>query len=451
MDQPRYLLTIYDGPFQVFALHHAVHPEVQALLAAYTSRVPAQGVRARYAELVRAAGSEEVLTGEALPDKVVTFFDTHLGAYGSSSVLELTGPTVFVENISRWSAYVLFDDPLVCGQESSTRAISRSDWPMAAEARDELCLVHLHDAWMEVFEKEFRVWTERFQDASWRNRFGLLDKEPFRPALDRARWALPGTIATHVSFSSHLRGRSRTLRVLKALGTQHGNPIQGRIAEELQRAYETLLPHMAKYAFREAVFSETAASEIPEHLLEMFLGSQRPLCASSEPVLTGPANPYPEGISSWPSRTTKRYLDPSMNAARAEVRCQASLAALTDLHRHRSWYPIWAAPKWAAGPYEISPAYGPEAVSEARVRTLMMEATNVFHTLQKEGRGSLAPLALPLGTDMTLKIPSVGFRDLDYSLLLRRDAVGANFEYRQLAGELYTLLQKKLPFHMRLQ
>ena len=55
-----------------------------------------------------------------------------------NSIKEMTGnPVVFVEHISWWFAYLTFDNPLVSGQEMSTRAVWRRDWPMAKDAATE--------------------------------------------------------------------------------------------------------------------------------------------------------------------------------------------------------------------------------------------------------------------------------------------------------------------------
>ena len=75
------------------------------------------------------------------------FFDKFVGQYGHSSVLELTGrPVVFIEHISWWLAYLTFDNPLVKGQEMSTRAIWRPEWPMAGDvaADDSATPFHAH-------------------------------------------------------------------------------------------------------------------------------------------------------------------------------------------------------------------------------------------------------------------------------------------------------------------
>ena len=211
-------------------LDHRLTPEVRAMLAAMVSRSPVGGMRQRYAEVVEAvlksglnhpAGAgrdwfptevyaEDALTTYPLHPKVQGFFDQFVGQYGHSSVMELTGsPTVAVEGVSWFTAWLLFDSPLVAGQEFSTRAVRRTDWPMARESRivegtiTDPSLADLHREWLEVYEAEVAWWTEHLTDPANRAALGIADKEPFRPALDRARWA--PVSYTHLTLPTILR------------------------------------------------------------------------------------------------------------------------------------------------------------------------------------------------------------------------------------------------------
>jgi hypothetical protein len=140
-----------------FILDHRLTPEVRALFAAMASRMPDGGIEARYRQvmgeiakhLVEEAGyppphasdpeylgiAESMLTEYPLHPVVQEFFAKFVKNYGHSSILELTGsPGVYVQGVSPFTAYLSFDNPLVKGQEFSTRAVRRKDWPMAREA-----------------------------------------------------------------------------------------------------------------------------------------------------------------------------------------------------------------------------------------------------------------------------------------------------------------------------
>lgn len=211
-------------------LDHRLTPELRACLAAMASRMPRDGVMARYMEILKSvilAGEgwenfdevetrsqmqilidahEPTLTTHPLPERVQKFFDTHVRKYGHSSPIELTGsPTVFVEGVSLATCYALFDGPLVAGQEFSTRALRRKNWPICGEvlrsSSNEVTslLEDIHHEFIEIHEQEVDYWKDYYAKKENREKEGITDDEPFRPALDRARWALPGTSASSIS------------------------------------------------------------------------------------------------------------------------------------------------------------------------------------------------------------------------------------------------------------
>jgi hypothetical protein len=306
----KYLIKVTEGCWR---LDHRITPEVSAMFSAMVSRLPLGGIEARYLQVVEAVAeglykeeqdtrphsgestmpkplnrrwstqAEERLTEYPLHPVVQEFFDKFVGKYGHGSIKELTGqPAIFWEGISPFTAYLSFDNPLVSGQESSTRAVRHKDWPMCREARtfrpwsdemkaeyeeriskamtlvdaeDHRVFMHLaeiaggeslphpelealHKDWLEVFEAEVEAWKVELRrdcvicDGSKYVDTGELpiqltecdacegtgkkypfikDPQAFRPALDRARWAIPSTIATACSHTGNLRTMSLCL------------------------------------------------------------------------------------------------------------------------------------------------------------------------------------------------------------------------------------------------
>jgi hypothetical protein len=237
---------------------------------------------------------------------VVEFFNRFVGDYGHGSILEATGsPVVYSDGLSWYSSYLLFDGPLVIGQENSTRAVTKSDWPMCREAhvsydtvkaerdahydqrRDTALtmtevadsqffqhlekivgvihpgLQELHEGWMQVFVAEKEAWEERLKDPVIRQAHGIKDKEAFRPSLDRARWALPGTISTGVAFASHIRERSRALRDAKSVAG--GAKEAWDVFDEIEQAYRAAVPGIGALGLKEAVYG--SGGRVPTHLL----------------------------------------------------------------------------------------------------------------------------------------------------------------------------------------
>ena len=185
--KPQYLHQVSD---RVSWLDHRLVPEVRAMVAAMMSRVPRGGIKARYMEVLTAIAAEQYtpdsvesaianlneeivysdaeieLTSYPLHSRVQKFFDKFVGQYGHSSVKELTGsPCVIAEGISWWAAYLSFDNPLVRGQEMSTRAVWRRDWPMAQDAPQGL--EEMHKLGLEIAWHETEAWKqERLQKCS---------------------------------------------------------------------------------------------------------------------------------------------------------------------------------------------------------------------------------------------------------------------------------------------
>jgi len=478
----KYLKTIAPG---VIVLDHKLTPEVSAMFAAMSSRMPKGGIEARYAQIVEAVAEglygERILEegspvwedlkpeedawdasmyaevmGEAedrlceypLHPRVQKFFDQFVKQYGHSSILELTGqPAVYTEGISWYTAYMLFDSPLCAGQEFSTRAVRHKDWPMAAETgfwkeegfeyegsprkfQPNRVLKNLHDGWFEIFEAEVAAWAEAFKDPDTRAKYGIADKEPFRPALDRARWAIPGTISTGCCHTGNLRERARILHTGLLMAQRSKSQSAITVWENIRKGYEAALPGMAGMGLREAIYDET--SKMPSHTIPTQV-PKGPDVALGFSTCRGATNfqshaPYSR------SSGTKSYVDPYFNHfAQVNIAIQCSLAVSRDWHRHRTVYP------WALDIVEedgdicIHTDYEPMSdVGKEKTPEMLQASQDAFHTFFNDGDQIRAMLSLPLGT-MVKMSGQAGLRDAIYMFELRRDAHGANFEYQAQA------------------
>jgi len=417
--------------------------------------------------------AEDRLCEYPLHPRFQKFFDEFVGRYGHSSVMELTGsPTIFAEGISWLTAWLLFDSPLCTGQEFSTRAVQHADWPMARECNlpstgtqlrmigdgDEATgpvipnksephpdLVELHNDWFEVFEAEVAWWKEHLSSEENRKALGIGDKEPFRPALDRARWALPGTIATGCGHTSHLRDRARVLRDGSLLAQESKAASVEAVWKDIAEAYKQALPGLAGMGLREAVYG--ADSQIPGHLATMF--SSAPDGPDAE--ITMAASGGLSDVQSFSRPREKTYLDPLANTlAQVNITFRCSLAVARDWHRQRTAYPwhlqVVRAQHLTAepGPIQIDSHYQPMSdIGKAKVPELLARSTAVFDRFMADRNLMQAGLALPLGTRVRMR-GQAGLRDAVYLLELRKYAHGANFEYQDQATKALDQLRDAL-------
>jgi hypothetical protein len=503
----------------VFHLDHRLTPEVRAMLCAMASRMPLGGIRARYDEIVLAVAegiwdevttdktwkeatseenvdtflpqirhmkrrAEDRLTTYPLHPKVQVFFDKFVKMYGHSSILELTGsPSVYAEGISWYDAWLMFDNPLVAGQEFSTRAVRHKDWPMARACYTGVRkhtpvdmgssgvadfyldtphpdLKELHDDWFEVFEAEVDWWKDYLSVAANREALGIADKEPFRPALDRARWAIPGTIATGCAHTGNLRVMARVLQVGSLLAQRGKAEMPIKTWEAITEGYRKAVPGLAEMGLREAVYGES--TRLPAHVFIKDVPSAREvrlriLPSQYTPPLDPLIKPRPAGERS--------YLDPSLNQhLQVEVTFQCSLAVARDWHRHRTMYP-WTldlvrdhkGPKVAEGaatgmvlaPLQLHSAYEPKSdLAKEKVPDLLQRSSEVYDTFMARDNQMQAVLALPLGTRVQMRGQG-GLRDMVYMLELREYAEGANFEYKAQAHDAANQLRSQLEVTLR--
>ncbi len=470
----------------IFYLDHKLTPEVRAMFASMASRLPSGGIQARYEQVVDEVAAElwpgseslpymqgykwadaklvvsdlnilsqvQYVRGEAesrlceypLHPRVQHFFDEFVGRYGHSSIQEQTGePAVYIEGSSWFTNWLLFDSPLVSGQEFSTRAVQKKNWPMAREARivegilrsngevgegavTDPSLVALHHEWMGVFEAEVSWWKEHLTEPKNREALGIGDKEPFRPALDRARWALPGTISLGACFTSNVRERARVIRDASLFG---GGKSQN-IWEKITEGYKEALPGISPHAFREA----PPDYQVPEHL-QMILcpvsgvrkGNMVEVQIKDQNFNIAPVTPYDR-------KRAKTYEDPWTNhQKRVSVRIECSLAVARDWHRHRTLYPWHLGVVLEGENLQLDRHYSPMSeFGKEKTEELLKRSSLLYHTFSERGDLQRAALALPLGTRVVVS-GTGGYRDVTYTLELRAFAHGANFEYREQALE----------------
>jgi hypothetical protein len=470
----QYLHEVSPG---IFYLDHRLTPEVRGMLAAMSSRAPKGGVKARYAQIVEAVAeglysdrmsgedstwealcksardhespfvveyvatyrlkAEERLCTYPLHPKVKAFFDDFVGKYGHSSILELVGGVpVFTEGISWLTAWLLFDSPLCSGQEFSTRAVQHKDWPIAREAGlDEIQA--LHDAWFDVFLAEVAWWKDHFSVEANRKALGIGDKEPFRPALDRARWALPGTISTGCAHTGHIRERARAIRDGSLLAQQSGATVE--VWADIREAYLKALPGLEGMGLREAVYGQ--GQPLTGHLSSILDPAQEGADVQVSLMAA-------EGLMDTPVSArgkVKTYLDPALNThfrVNVEIRC--SLAVARDWHRHRTMYPWQLYVVTVEDQIVLDHHYEPKSdFGKAHTPDLLRRSSALYQRLMTEGNRVQAALALPFGTRVLLCAQG-GLRDVVYVMELRRDAHGANFEYREQATTAMDMLREEL-------
>jgi hypothetical protein len=529
----------------VFHLSHLLTPEVRAMFCAMASRAPLGGIKARYGEIVEAVAEsiwdgpldvvkvgygnketlgeswkeakantavhtdpvlqslrqdrlndvlgigEDLLCGYPLHPRVQKFFDQFVKLYGHSSILELTGsPSVYIEGVSWWTAYRSFDNPLVSGQEFSTRAVRHKDWPMARECLwvREMAphnppvtwgttveewhptLKALHEAWFEVFEAEVEAWRVEYTsachicngerglysiDSDFRTnsapcpackgtgkKYPSADKEPFRPALDRARWAIPGTIATGFAHTANLRVMARVIQEGQLVAQASGAPAVIEVWNDIAKGYAAALPGLAEMGLREAVYKP--GDQLSAHLTITDIRQED--APDDVSVVLHPIGNAVPGLVRRRALGAKEYLDPFFNTfARVDIVFQCSLAVSRDWHRHRTLMPWYLdLVRDPDGLLQIHHAYTPmSAVGKEKLPDLLRMASSAYQQFQEAGDDYRAMLCLPLGTKVRMS-GSAGLRDAVYCVELRRDAVGANFEYQDQAQRAVSQLVERL-------
>ncbi len=271
-------------------------------------------------------------------------------------------------------------------------------------------------------------------------KYPTADKEPFRPALDKARWSLPGTLATGFSHAGNLRVMARVIQDGIRQARTEGSESVVRVWQGIADTYAAALPGLAGIGLSEAVYSAAKqTAPLPAHL---HVGD-----ADDGPEVEIDTGAFLEGIPNFvPSRTrgTKAYLDPFFNhLCTVGVAFRCSLAVARDWHRHRTLFPWFLDIVWEDG-IKMHSAYEPKSeIGKARLPELLRMASEAYMAFKAEGDHYRAMLCLPLGTLVRLSGQG-GLRNVVYMLELRRDAVGANFEYQAQAVTAVRLLTQQL-------
>lgn len=342
----------------------------------------------------------------------------------------------------------------------------------------------LHRGWFEVFEAEVAWWKAEFtsscptcsgkgevpvQDMQYSphgtwdgkhefctpcqgtgKKYPTADKEPFRPALDRARWALPGTIATGCGHTSNLRERSRVLRDGMLLAKMSNCSSAIRVWEDLTQAYREALPGLQGMGLREAVYEPGQDVDLPGHLRTMFSDAPDGPDAEVECVFSGSL----DDVEPFRRKGAKSYVDPAANAMfQVNITFRCSLAVSRDWHRHRTMYPwhLQVVRDHDGGDLTIDHHYAPMSdIAKEKLPGLLRRSTNTFDAEMKRGNIVQAALALPLGTRVRMRGQG-GLRDAVYLLELRKFAHGANFEYQEQATSALSQLQAALAGTFALQ
>jgi len=468
--------------------------------------------------------AEDLLTVYPLHPRVQAFFDEHVGKYGHSSILELTGsPSIYVENVSWFTNYLLFDQPLCAGQEFSTRAIRRKNWPMCSEAyesekhkvvnvqgstltveplgvttershydqiydyqaggvekgdilvthRSILELEDLHQRWLDVFEHEVPAWAAELRSdcvtcqgsgnyvppdsfehshesgpciscAGTGKKYPFItDPQAFRPALDRARFAIPGTVASGSSHTANLRVMARSIQVGKAISRDEAL----KVWEHVENAYKQALPGLSGLGLRDAVHGEDpvvpGAVLTPRRALAL-----SPYYIENEVELVVDTHGIDPLIRPYTPPNERTYVDAWLDrAARVTFKVVCSLAVLRDWHRHRSFAP------WAFSPvkemgrssFVLHPRYTPLSdLGKAEVPKLLEDSWAVYRNFINKGDLPRAMLAIPFGAAVYASGQG-GLSKALYMFRLRANARGANFEYEAQAKKALALLIAELP------
>lgn len=525
-------------------LDHHVLPEVRAMFAAMMSRVPQGGIAARYRQVVEKIAdhdwtgnffhdkgmetwrslapnfqSEHLTKGEKhlcdyidgkLHPVIQRFFDKFVGEYGHGSIKELTGqPVVFIEGISWWLAYLSFDNPLVKGQEMSTRAVWRKDWPMASDAwavAPEMGAMHALG--LEIAQAEIAWWKDELRkgcadcggrgtrvpreagpevcktcEGTGKKYPWMDDPQAFRPAFDRARWALPGTISTGVAHTADVRTMGRVLKTIESFA-RFSDPSAVALLVEIKQCYREAMPGMAGMWLSEALDNREPEEErgsrstVPAHLNFYHRGSatwedytQTVHYATDEKggdVLMDVTWTQGKPVHGGPDRDAKgTYAEAIYNSiANVDIEIQCSLAAARDWHRHRTFMPWtlrvvrvpWEKRKLRhqhAEPNKGSPSslliqteYKPQSdFAKQNVARYIKLCTRLFDHFIAEGNQWTAMCCLPLGTRVSLS-GNAGLAHAIYMLELRSMTHGANFEYKAQAEAALGLLREQLPAWM---
>lgn len=555
--QPRYLHRVGD---YVSWLDHAIVPDLGATLAAMMSRSPKGGIIARYKQIVVTVAKEDWEASNAhLPEgsaptweEMVAhptgysgvnsalrraenslktyplpkcihndkfnpktydrelgvdadghkpgFQDLNVALYGHGSIKELIGrPLVFIEHISWWFAYLTFDNPLVRGQEMSTRAIWRKNWQVAGDSLDITHplngrIAEMHALGLQIAAAEVAAWkAERLApcetcggdgidmlrkhcepcEGTGRKHPSFDPQSSFRFAFDHARWALPGTIETGVAHAADVRTMGRVISVMEDLAAASNHEPAWRILEEVKEAYRQAIPGLGSMWNREAIhddaeeWAEITTRQIRQRARARLPGnihfapwtprerrehenmySYRNAIHPNTYVPDSPTDVVvkvhhlgtPENLQQANvfERTSRRqYTDSYFNHhAVVDEAIYCCIGLSRDWHRHRPMMPWQIRVVREEGLFKIDHHY--EVMSDFgrdNVEQYMGLCTELHDHFMAEGNQWMAMLCLAFGTRVRLK-GSAGLQHVLYKNELRGYVAGANWIYKEQAREM---------------
>jgi len=301
--------------------------------------------------------------------------------------------------------------------------------------------------WDHFTAEEFTSYEACAACGGSQKKYPSVDKEPFRPALDRARWAIPGTIATGCAHTANMRTMARVIHDGQMSAKHSQAPASIRVWEDIAQAYAEAVPGLAEMGLREAVYHNPSSLSSHQHIGSVYLEN------AGEEVQVK-FHPLKASVPfDTRQREPKEYLDPIYNhVGRVDLAFQCSVAVARDWHRHRTMMP-WTLDVVLDEEDNLLLHHQYAPISEfgkANFQSMMKKSSKAFHTMWAAGNIDQAMLCLPLGALVRLSGQG-GLRDVFYMLELRRDAVGANFEYKAQATEAIHLLTHQLyniPVHV---
>jgi hypothetical protein len=350
----------------------------------------------------------------------------------------------------------------------------------------------LHVAWLEVFEAEVEAWKVELRlpcenetcrelvmlkqyfdcpdcEGTGKKYPFITDPQAFRPALDRARWAIPSTIATGFCHTADVRTMGRAIQTGMDFSATTCEACAGRVAvpednlvcsvcsgkgaagskiwQDIKEAYEEALPGMKGMWLREAVVGEER--QLPGHLKIGFVAPGPEVTCVVHASLLAKGADYAEGLLGAYRRKPRGYLDPCWNqTVRVYIEFQCSWAVARDWHRHRTAYP-WhlniVESEKAHPVFLLHDAYRhfPNVETAKPAYELFHRSRVLFNKFREAGDMEKAMLCLPFGTLVSMRT-TMGLRDAVYMLELRANAHGANFEYEAQAKEALRQLKEQL-------
>jgi thymidylate synthase ThyX len=346
---------------------------------------------------------------------IANFLLKNLCNYGHASIAEMSFPTIFIKNIGWVSSWILEDDPLFIGQEVSTRAVYKNILFPCIEFNN-------------AFYQDFMFFKNIFDELKNNN----INKKGYK--FDNIRWALPGGFSSGVVLNMNSRILNRVICRIKSLKWFNKN-----IYKNISLGFN----ECCKYVSKSLKKKSKKYSKLWDKL--DIINNIDPITLNTKPIefdfslfnLNKCLNFLTKKIFQ-----KKEYLDKFFNYFGViKIKIYCSLAAARDWHRHRSLMP------WKLNlitktnnQFFISPMYNIDffnnKLSIFFKQNKILKKTIDYYDLYR----------LPMGTACLLE--GIGYLpDIIYSLKLRSESDGANFEYKKQASYGLDVLYKKFFFN----